>query len=165
MQRFFGFSIFALGAFGVIALQAQQANAPTPERLPADWRTWTHITTGVIYSDQHPLFDPFGGVHHIYANSKAAAVYRRNGKQFPDGSAIVFVLYEAKDADGMYVAGKKKVTALMVKDSQRYARTYGWGWQAWDANGKKLVTKPVEQCVNCHLAQKDRDMVFSQWVP
>jgi len=163
MKHFFWITAFAV--VGVVALQAQKSNAPAPDRLPANWRNWTHITTGVIYSDQHPLFDPFGGVHHIYANAKAASVYRNNGKQFPDGSAIVFVLYEAKDAGGTYVAGKKKVTAIMVKDSKRYSRSYGWGWQAWDASGKRLVTNPVEQCANCHLAQKERDMVFSQWVP
>jgi hypothetical protein len=165
MKRFFWFTTACLGLIAMLTLQAQQAKPPTPDRLPPDWRSWTHITTGVIYSDQHPLFDPFGGVHHIYANAKAAAVYKANGKRFPDGSAIVFVLYDAKDVDGMYVAGKKKVTALMVKDSKRYARSYGWGWQAWDANGKPLVTDPVQQCANCHLSQKDRDMVFSQWVP
>ncbi len=136
---------------------------PTSE--PKGWRDWTHITTGVIYSDKHPLFKDFGGVHHIYANRVAAQAYKRGTKKFPDGSVIVFVLYEAKDENGMFVAGKRKVVAVMVKDSKRYAKTGGWGWQAWDATGKALVTDPTNQCVGCHLKVKERDLVFSQWTP
>lgn len=69
-------------------------------------------------------------MHHIYANASAACAYCENARAYPDGSQIVFVLYEAKDVNGMYVAGKRKVTALMVKDSRRYAKSGGWGWQA-----------------------------------
>ncbi|MCS7066130.1 MAG: cytochrome P460 family protein [Fimbriimonadales bacterium] len=161
--------IFLLGV-GLLALLsiaaiAGQTKVPTPQRLPAGWRNWTHITTGVIYSDKHPLFGAFGGVHHIYANRAAAEAYRKNANKFPDGSQIVFVLYEAKDENGMYVAGKKKVTALMVKDSKRYARSGGWGWQAWDATGKAIVTDPVGQCQGCHDQVKNRDRVFSRWTP
>lgn len=144
---------------------ANQTKAPTPTQLPKDWRTWTHVTTGVIYDENHPLFDSFGGVHHIYANKTAAKVYRSNGNKFPDGSQIVFVLYEANDQEGMYVAGKKKVTAVMVKDSKKFARSAGWGWQAWDASGKALVTDPVGQCQSCHNQVKARDFVFSRWNP
>jgi len=148
-----------------VVLVAQQSAPPTPTQMPKGWRDWTHITTGVIYSDKHPLFKDFGGVHHIYANRIAADAYKRGAKKFPDGSVIVFVLYEAKDENGMFVAGDKKVVAIMVKDSKRYARTGGWGWQAWDASGKRLVTNPVNQCVGCHLQVKDRDLVFSRWTP
>jgi hypothetical protein len=148
-----------------VAAFAGQSKAPTPDKLPAGWRNWTHITTGVIYSEKHPLFGAFGGVHHIYANAAAAEVYRKNGNKYPNGSQIVFVLYEAKDADGMYVAGKKKVTALMVKDSRKYRQSGGWGWQAWDANGKAIVSDPVGQCMGCHQSSPNRDLVISKWTP
>lgn len=155
----------ALCAVLAVIAFAGQSKTPTPDKLPAGWRNWTHITTGVIYSEKHPLFGAFGGVHHIYANAPAAEVYRRNGARYPDGSQIVFVLYEAKDVGGMYVAGKKKVTALMVKDSKRYRQSGGWGWQAWDANGKALVNDPVGQCMGCHQASPNRDLVISKWTP
>jgi hypothetical protein len=163
-MRTFLIGVGLLILLGVVAI-AGQTKVPTPQKLPAGWRNWTHITTGVIYSDKHPLFEAFGGVHHIYANPTAARAYRQNSNKFPDGSQIVFVLYEAKDENGMYVAGKKKVTALMVKDSRRYAKSGGWGWQAWDANGKALVTDPVGQCQSCHEQVKNRDRVFSRWNP
>lgn len=153
-----------------VALTIQEKRTPVPEKLPEEWREWTHIKTGVIYSDKHPLFDAFGGIHHIYANKLATQAYkeayqRKAKKKFPDGSMIVFVLYEAKDEGGMFVAGKKKVIAIMVKDSKRYAETGGWGWQAWDAEGKPLVTDPTEQCYTCHIPMRENDFVFSEWVP
>jgi hypothetical protein len=159
--------LVGMGLMALLAIVAVagQTKAPTPTQLPPNWRSWTHITTGVIYSEKHPLFGAFGGVHHIYANPTAAKAYRNNARKFPDGSQIVFVLYEAKDENGMYVAGKKKVTALMVKDSRRYAQSGGWGWQAWDASGKPIVTDPVGQCQGCHNQVKERDRVFSRWTP
>ncbi|MFA0730696.1 MAG: hypothetical protein LKKZDAJK_000588 [Candidatus Fervidibacter sp.] len=156
--------IAIIGAWAV-ALMAQQAKAPVPTKEPKGWRDWTHITTGVIYSDKHPLFKDFGGVHHIYANKIATQAYKRGANKFPDGSVIVFVLYEAKDENGMFVAGGKKVVAIMIKDSKRYGKTGGWGWQAWDATGKALVTDPTNQCVGCHLKVLGRDLVFSRWTP
>jgi uncharacterized protein YukJ len=87
----------ALGVCWVGVLLAQQAKAPVPTKEPKGWRDWTHITTGVIYSDKHPLFKDFGGVHHIYANKVAAQAYKRGAKKFPDGSIIVCVLDEATD--------------------------------------------------------------------
>ncbi len=163
-MRLFVITLILLVVLFVVSV-AQQRSAATPDRLPSGWRNWTHITTGVIYSDKHPLFGAFGGVHHIYANAPAAQVYRQNGNRYPDGSQIVFVLYEAKDESGMYVAGKKKVTALMVKDSKRYAKSGGWGWQAWGADGKPLVTDPVGQCQGCHASSPNRDLVISRWNP
>ncbi len=163
-MRLFLIGVVTLGLLLGFAI-AQQRKAPVPTQLPANWRQWTHITTGVIYSDKHPLHGAFGGVHHIYANAPAAEIYRKNGNIYPDGSQIVFVLYEAKDLDGMYVAGKRKVTALMIKDRKRFSASGGWGWQAWDANGKPLVSDPVGQCQGCHANSPNRDLVISRWNP
>ncbi len=160
---------FTLAGIWGVLLMAQQPKALVPEKLPDDWRTWVHIKTGVI-GEKHPLYEAFGGVHHIYANKVAAEAYLRahktgEKKRFPDGSAIVFALYEAKDENGMIVAGEKKVVAIMIKDSKRYAATGGWGWQAWTADGKPVVTDPVEQCYTCHIPMRDNDYVFSEWKP
>ena len=66
------------------ALAADPALAP----YPVGYRDWTHVKSMVI-NPGHPLFDAFGGIHHLYANKKALAGYK-SGK-FPDGSVIVFV--------------------------------------------------------------------------
>jgi hypothetical protein len=57
----------------------------------------------------------------------------------------------------------------MVKDSKKYASTGGWGFQLWeggDPNYKKpVVTDAAKQCFECHQPKKDRDYVFSTYIP
>ena len=42
---------------------------------PEGYRDWTHVKT-MIVEPGHPLYDPFGGIHHIYANEKALEGYK-----------------------------------------------------------------------------------------
>jgi hypothetical protein len=110
----------------------------------------------------HPLYESFGGIHHLYANAPAIAGYR-SGK-FDDGSVIVFDLLEAVSADNAITDGKRKVVGVMHKDSRKYAGTGGWGFEGFAGGdpGKAVVGKNAEQaCFACHTAQKDKDFVFS----
>ena len=36
----------------------------------SNYRSWQHVKSMII-PPGHPLEDPFGGIHHVYANSKA----------------------------------------------------------------------------------------------
>src|SRR5688572_1634215 len=60
---------------------------------PEGYREWTHVKSMVIQKG-HPLFDAFGGMHHIYANPAAADALRAS-KSFPDGAVFVFDLLTA----------------------------------------------------------------------
>jgi hypothetical protein len=48
----------------------------------------------MVIQKGHPLFDAFGGMHHIYANPAAADALRAS-KSFPDGAVFVFDLLTA----------------------------------------------------------------------
>ena len=109
-----------------------------------------------------PLYDAVGGMHHIYANKKAMAGYK-TGK-FADGSVLVFDLFEAVDKDN-----------AVSKATGRPS----WSWRKRQGpQGRPLVglpgvrrQNPPEQrstpgqadCHTCHVAQKDKDFVFSAW--
>jgi len=73
---------------------------------PEGYRTWTHVKSMVIQQG-HPLHGSFGGIHHIYANSKALDAMR-HGKSYPDGSVIVFDLLEAKSETTRLWRGRAK---------------------------------------------------------
>ncbi len=137
------------------------------ERLTLpDYRQWTHVKSMVIFDETHPLYKSFGGMHHIYVNAKGLKASQAGGP-YPDGSTLVFVLYEAVNEDGAYVAGKKKVEAIMVKDRHRFAETGGWGFQAFDPQTHQPLIKQADvtsACYNCHASVKDRDYVFSRFV-
>ncbi|MDW8051756.1 MAG: cytochrome P460 family protein [Armatimonadota bacterium] len=52
---------------------------------------------------------------------------------------------------------------MRYSPAARYHQSGGWGWQAWDANGKVLATDPIGQCMGCHQASPNRDLVISKW--
>jgi len=128
---------------------------------PEGYRNWVHVKSMLILQG-HPLYDAFGGIHHIYANSKALTGYK-TGK-FPDGSVIVFDLLEAKFENNTYVEGERKVVGVMYKDSRKFKETGGWGFEAFKGNTKERVVKNAEQdCFSCHVSQESTDFVFSQY--
>jgi len=154
----------ASGPILIATLALSQSSAPPAVAYPEGYRQWTHVKSMVIQQG-HPLFDAFGGIHHIYANEQAMRAYR--GKRpFPDGSVIVFDLLEAEVEQGALVEGPRKVVGVMVKDSRRYAATGGWGFEGFRGDTReRVVTDPHNQCFACHLAQKESDYVFSQYRP
>ncbi|WP_457600633.1 cytochrome P460 family protein [Hydrogenivirga sp.] len=127
-----------------------------------EYKGWHHVKSMVIYSDKHPLYNPFGGIHHVYANGTALkAVKKSAGRKFPDGSVVAFLLYEAKESGGAYTEGRKKIEAFMVKDSRRYKDTGGWGFFAYDGSGRSLVKNMKRDCFSCHTQARELDYVFS----
>ncbi|MEM4408570.1 MAG: cytochrome P460 family protein [Candidatus Caldarchaeum sp.] len=132
-------------------------------KVPAEkYRNWHHVKSMVIFDPAHPLYNPFGGIHHVYANDKALKTIKIKGERmFPDGSVIAFLLYEADASDGAYVEGAKKIEAFMVKDSKQYKDTGGWGFFAYDGKGENLVKDMKADCYSCHTQVKESDYVFS----
>ncbi|MDW8468895.1 MAG: cytochrome P460 family protein [Burkholderiales bacterium] len=118
----------------------------------------------MIINPGHPLYEAFGGIHHIYANKKAMEGYRKG--KFPDGAVIVFDLLETKSADNTITEGARKVVGVMHKDSKKWKDTGGWGFEGFkgDSTTERAVGKnAVTACFNCHAQQKDKDYVFSAY--
>jgi len=147
-----------------LTLAVLPAAGADPVPYPKGYRQWTHVKSMVIQPG-HALYEAFGGIHHLYANPQAERGYAGGGK-FPDGSVIVFDLLEARTADNTLTEGTRKVVGVMVKDSRRYAATGGWGYEAFkgDSTSERAVgANAAQACHACHMAQKDRDYVFSTW--
>lgn len=149
--------ILAVVLLGVLA----PAGATDPVPYPKGYRQWTHVKSMLI-DPGHPLYESFGGIHHLYANPKAEAGYRRGA--FADGSVIVFDLLEARATDNTVQEGARKVLGVMHKDARRYAATGGWGFEAF--KGDSTVERAVggaapSACFQCHAGKKESDFVFS----
>lgn len=138
----------------------QQIQMPIP---PDEFKSWRHVKTMTIHDTTHPLYDPFGGVHHVYANQQAEKALKPcEGRRFPDGSVLAFILYEHNIEGGAIHEGALKLYAFMVKDPSQYANTAGWGFYAYDASGKAIATPENAQgCFSCHGGAANRDYVFS----
>jgi cytochrome P460 len=129
---------------------------------PAGFRDWNHVRSALI-GPASPAYKDYGGLHHIYANAKAMQGYRAG--KFPDGSVLVFDLFEAKEHHGTTIEGGRKFIDMMVKDGKRFADTGGWGYEryAGDSQTERVLTMQAKTtCYNCHASQKDNDYVFSK---
>jgi hypothetical protein len=131
---------------------------------PEGYRSWYHVKSMVLQPG-HPLYEGFGGIHHVYANAKAKKGLA-TGK-YEDGAVFVFDLFEAPSEGGAITEGNRKVLAVMEKDSKRFAATGGWGFEGFGGGDpqKRVVSNAKEQCFTCHEAQKAKDYVFSTWRP
>lgn len=151
---------FALVA-AVAATAAFAAGDGVP--YPEGYRDWTHVKSMVI-EEGHPLYDGFGGIHHLYANAQAMQGYRTGS--FPDGAVIVFDLLAAERADDALTEGAREVLGVMVKDAAAHADTGGWGFEGWaegDPARPVVGAAAAEACFACHTAVAERGHVFSAW--
>lgn len=145
-----------------IALVLPAIAADLQVSYPADYRNWHHVKSMVI-DKGHPLYEAFGGIHHLYANPKAVAGYK-SGK-FSNGSIIVFDLLDARYADNAVIEGARKVVGVMHKDAKKYAATGGWGFEGFgggDRTNRVVRDNAASACFACHAPQKDNDYVFSR---
>jgi hypothetical protein len=148
---------------GALATAAAPA-APPGVRYPEGYRGWLHVKSMVIHDRVHPLFEAFGGIHHVYVNPAGAPAARAGGP-YPDGSVLVFDLLEARAEGGAMTEGPRKFIGVMVKDRTAYAATGGWGFQAFkgDTRDQRVVADARSQCFACHQGAQATDHVFSQY--
>ena len=138
------------------------ANPEDVISYPAEFRTWNHIRSALV-GPASPAYQEYGGLHHIYANTKAMEGYR-DGK-FPDGSVLVFDLFETKEHQGTTLEARRKFIDMMVKDSKRFADTGGWGYERYEGDSQTervLTAQAKTACHNCHATQKNNDYIFSK---
>jgi hypothetical protein len=112
-------------------------------------------------------------------NDIAIKAYREAKLPFPEGSIIAALHWNevsskentevlAKGFPGAgiqsFVPGPGVNIQFMVKDSRKYAATGGWGFGDF-TNGKPGGEKLMNTCFACHVPAKERDFVFTRYVP
>ncbi|GAA5335399.1 MULTISPECIES: cytochrome P460 family protein [Thermus] len=152
------FFLLAASAVGLLALG--QGDFPYPE----GFRLWPHVKSMEL-KPGHPLYESFGGLHHIYVNPTGLPTYQAGKRSpFPKGTVIVFDLLEAKSEGNALVEGPRKLIGMMVKDPERYAETGGWGYYAFGPDKRPLAIDP-KACHACHQGAANTDYVFSEFRP
>lgn len=150
-------------SLGLLATTAPAADSNLVA-YPEGYRDWHHLKSMVI-EPGHPLHEPFGGIHHLYANTKAKEGYAKG--RFADGAVIVFDLLETESAEHAVNEGARKIVGVMLKDSARFPATGGWGFEgfvAGDATRRAIGNdaKAAANCFACHQSQQAHDYVFSR---
>jgi hypothetical protein len=147
----------------IVALVSSAATAlaqDKPVPFPEGYLRWTHVKTMII-TPGHPLYETFGGMHFIYANPRAMEGYRKG--KFDDGSIIVFDLVEAASKDDTISEGRRKLVAVMYKQSSQYEDTGGWGFESFKGSrrDRAVAGSAKAACFECHATQSRMDYVFS----
>jgi hypothetical protein len=155
------------GAAAVVLLGAALSVACAQGRqvsYPEGYRSWQHVKSMVILPG-HSLENPFAGVHHVYANSRAVQGLRTGS--YPDGAVLVFDLLEAKNEGNAISEGPRKLIGVMERDARRFAATGGWGFEgfAGDSKSQRLVTDGGTSCFSCHQSALSSSYVFSALRP
>lgn len=131
-------------------------------QYPDNFRRWVHVGTGVILPGTNPQLASEEGMHHVFANQKAADGY--SSGNFADGSVIVYELREAQQKNGVIFEGERKRVDVMIKDSSLYKSTGGWRFERFWANdqAQDAVHDSGTSCFECHTNAKAHGFVFSQ---
>ena len=153
---------------GIAGLRTEHATAQTTPtfvtQIPPGYRDWRLISVAHEEGDLHSFAAVLG-------NDKAIDAYREGKLPFPDGAIIVALHYRHVPSEEnnkvfgrsqSFIAGPPTNVQFMVKDSEKYASTGGWGF-AHFVDGKPADEAMLKTCFPCHLAIKDRDLVFTRY--
>lgn len=84
---------------------------------------------------------------------------------WPNGTAFAKVSWRQQpDENGVIQTGKFEQVAFMIKNSEKYASTAGWGWAQWMGTELKPFGTDAgfaRECVACHAPLSKNDYVFT----
>ena len=127
--------------------------------FPADYKNWEAISTTERFDNN--------SMRVIYGNPIAVkAIKDHQTNPWPDGATFAKVAWEQlRDSAGISRPGKFIQAEFMIKDSKKYAATYGWGWARWRGTSLTPYGKNASfttECMNCHQPLRDNDYVFTE---
>jgi len=129
---------------------------------------------------------PLNDMRAKLGNDVAIRAYRDGKLPFPDGTIIARLAWNQSTSEennnavravlerGLgpdtaqkvlaesFVAGAPSNVQFMVKDSNKYGSTGGWGFAQF-TNGKPDGEAVLKTCFACHAPAKDRDFVFTRY--
>ena len=155
------------GAMTVSAAGADADNGPVifGGTLPPGYRDWKLIS---VAHEEGSLND----LRAVLGNDLAIKAYRDEKLPFPDGAIIARIAWRYVPSEEnnkvfghpqSFVAGPPTNVQFMVKDSQKYASTGGWGFAQFSDGKPDAIS--VQGCFSCHVPVKDRDFIFTRYSP
>ena len=129
--------------------------------IPEGYRTWRLISV----AQETGALDE---LRAVLGNPQALEAYASGALPFPDGAILVKLAWKRRQSDEFapaFVPGAATTVQVMVKDSQRYVASGGWGF------GRFVDGRPVDEmqhrtCFACHSAHvQGHDYVFTRWAP
>jgi hypothetical protein len=139
--------------------------------IPPGYRDWKMIAVAQLKTDK------VDQLRAQLGNEIAIRAYKEGKVPFPDGAIIVALHWTRVSSEDnnkvlagpfpsaqSFVVGAPVNMQVMVKDSKKYAATGGWGFGDFK-DGKPSGEAVHKACFSCHEPAKDRDFVFTHYVP
>ncbi len=151
-----------MALFNAAACYAESGIAPAPNgiELPKGYQNWRFIGSSQRRDNDTSRV--------ILGNSIAIkAIAEQNTKPWPEGSVLVKLVWKDRKHPAWpkaIVPGEFVHSELMVKDSQKYTDTGGWGYARW--KGVEQIPYGndadfAQECYQCHKAVQNEDYVFT----
>jgi Haem-binding domain/Cytochrome P460 len=156
--------------------------APAAAAQPGSGQLLTRVSLATVQPERNGFaFDPTfeswkpisttdrgdNNTFRIVAGNDVAVKAAQTGKisPWPDGARFAKITWQQQPGtDGLVHPGKFVQVELMLKNSQDYKGTEGWGWGRW--RGAEL--KPygndahfVNECTGCHQPLRGNDYVYT----
>jgi hypothetical protein len=135
--------------------------SPNGITLPEGYRDWPVIS--VSHRDDNNTLRAILG-NHIAV--KAARAGKTN--PWPDGAILGKLVWKDTTHEKWQkaiVPGDFVHAEFMIKDSEKYTATGGWGFARWKGLDQMPYGKDasfVQECFGCHTPVKDNDYVFTR---
>ena len=137
--------------------------------IPPGYRDWRLIS---VAHEEGTLND----IRAILGNDEAVQAYREGKLPFPEGTIIARLAwcYVASEENNKtfgraqsFIAGPPtNGIQFMVKDSNKYTATGGWGYAHFDENDRKPADETsMKSCFPCHQKIESRDFIFTRYSP
>jgi hypothetical protein len=130
-------------------------------KIPDGYRRWVLIAPA-------QEAEPLNELRAVVGNDLAIKAYQESTLPFPDGTVLVKLAWkhvQSPEFEPASIPGAATTVQVMVKDSQKYASTGGWGFGRF-INGKAVDEAQHQTCFACHQARvKNHDFVFTRWAP
>jgi hypothetical protein len=137
---------------------------------PQGYRHWTYLHSSLIGPKlagfwKRPCEKPCtAGIFNFYANAEAMTGLRTG--EYANGAIFAEELLEMLGSPtGGGKEGERRLVGVMVKDSQRYVSTGGWGFGTFDGatTENELDSAARKACFQCHIPRKDHGFVFTEY--
>ena len=107
-----------------------------------------------------------GSFRAIYGNETAVkAISEGKTNPWPDGTVFAKAAWKQQvDSSGHITRGSFYQVEFMIKESNKYSSTLGWGFGRWRGEELKPYGKDSRftgECVSCHRPLKNSDFTFT----
>jgi hypothetical protein len=125
----------------------------------AGFSNWECVSTTERYDN--------GTLRAILGNDVTVKAIREgHTNPWPDGAVFAKVAWDQlPDSSGEIHTGAFRQVEFMIRDKEKYASTFGWGWARWVGG---LALKPygkdasfTTECMNCHQPLKKINYTFT----